>query len=327
MDLTTRYLGLTLSHPFIPGASPLADDLDGVRRLEDAGAAAIVLRSLFEEQIERDEVGAFVHSDRHGASLAEAMTCFPSPERLVFGPEDYVAYLRRVKEAVGIPVIASLNGSTPGRWLAHAPLMEQAGADAIELNLYHLALDPDVSGAEVERAAMEVVREVKRTVKIPLAVKLSPFFSSFAHCARQLDDAGADGLVVFNRFCQPDIDVDERALIRNLRLSNPAELPLRLRWLGALFGRVHASLAVTGGVHTALDAIKCVMAGANAVQVVSALLAKGVGYLHILREDMARWMADQECASLEEIRGSVSLARCPDPQVYERGNYMLIVQG
>jgi dihydroorotate dehydrogenase (fumarate) len=327
MDLTTRYLGLTLPHPFLPGASPLADELDTVRRLEDAGAAAIVLRSLFEEQIAREQVSAFIHMERHGESFAEALTYFPSPESFVFGPDEYLYHLRRVKETVDVPVIASLNGTSPGRWLDYPPLMQQMGADALELNLYHLALDGQVSGAEVEALALEVVREVKRSVHIPVSVKLSPFYSSLAHFAVQLEEAGAAGLVLFNRFYQPDIDPEELQAERSLRLSTPAELPLRLRWLGVLFGRLRSSLAVSGGVHTALDGIKSIMAGADAVQVVSALLQRGPSYLRVLREETEAWMERHEWASLASMRGNMSLTRCPDPAVYERANYMLMLQG
>jgi dihydroorotate dehydrogenase (fumarate) len=327
MDLTTEYLGLTLPHPFMAGASPLADRLDDVRRLEEAGAAAIVLRSLFEEQISREQVAAFVHMDRHGESFAEAISFFPSPDKFVFGPEEYLDHLRRVKDAVSVPVIASLNGTVPGRWLDYPPLMQQMGADALELNLYHLALDPEVSGPEVERLALEVVREVRRSVSIPVAVKLSPFYSSLAHFATQLDRVGVDGLVLFNRFYQPDIDPQDLQVARSLQLSTSAELPLRLRWLGVLSGRVRASLAVTGGIHTAVDAIKAIMAGAHGVQVVSALLQRGPSYLRSLREEAEAWMAKHEWNSLEGMRGNMNLARCPDPAVYERANYMLMLQG
>lgn len=327
MDLTTEYLGLKLLHPFIPGASPLADDLGTVRRLEDAGAAAITLRSLFEEQIAREQLAAFIHMDRHGESFAEASAFFPSPDKFVFGPEEYLYHLQRVKEAVRVPVIASLNGTVPGRWLDYPPLMEQMGADALELNLYHLALDGAVSGADVERLALEVVREVKKSVRIPVAVKLSPFYSSLAYFAGELDRAGADGLVLFNRFYQPDIDPEVLQVAHRLELSTSAELPLRLRWLGVLSGRVGCALAVSGGVHTALDAIKSVMAGAHAVQVVSVLLQRGPSYLHVLRQETEAWMERHEWTSLRSMRGNMNLERCPDPAVYERANYMLILQG
>jgi dihydroorotate dehydrogenase (fumarate) len=327
MNLSTRYLGLDLPHPLIAGASPLADDLDTVRRLEDAGAAAIVLRSLFEEQIARERVAAFLHSERHGESFAEAISYFPTPQTFVFGPEEYLEHLGRVKAAVKIPVIASLNGTTAGGWLDYPPLIERMGADALELNLYRLAFDPSLTGEEVEREALEVVREVRRTVRLPLAVKLSPFYSSLAHFAGQLDQAGADGLVLFNRFYQPDIDPEALELSRSLSLSDPRELPLRLRWLGALAGTVKASLAVTGGVHTARDAIKAVMAGAHAVQLVSVLLRNGPEYLKVLTQGMVDWMREFAWESLEEMRGNMSLGRCPDPGVYERANYMIMLQG
>ena len=327
MNLSTRYLGFDLPHPLIAGASPLADHLDTVRRLEDSGAAAIVLRSLFEEQIAREQVAAFLHSERHGESFAEAISYFPTPQTFVFGPEEYLEHLGRVKAAVQIPVIASLNGTTPGGWLDYPPLIERMGADALELNLYRLAFDPALTGLEVERETVEVVREVRKAVRIPLAVKLSPFYSSFANLAAQIDDAGADALVLFNRFYQPDISPEELELNRTLTLSDARELPLRLRWLGALSGQVRASLAVSGGVHDARDAIKAVMAGAHAVQVVSALIRNGPEYLKVLSQGMVDWMREFEWESLEAMRGNMSLGRCPDPAVYERANYMIMLQG
>ncbi|HEY6553865.1 MAG TPA: dihydroorotate dehydrogenase-like protein [Vicinamibacteria bacterium] len=327
MNLSTRYLGFDLPHPLIAGASPLADHLDTVRRLEDSGAAAIVLRSLFEEQIAREQVSAFLHSERHGESFAEAISYFPTPQTFVFGPEEYLEHLGRVKAAVQIPVIASLNGTTPGGWLDYPPLIERMGADALELNLYRLAFDPALTGQEVERETVEVVREVRKAVSIPLAVKLSPFYSSFANLAAQIDAAGADALVLFNRFYQPDISPEELELNRTLSLSDARELPLRLRWLGALSGQVRASLAVSGGVHNARDAIKAVMAGAHAVQVVSALIRNGPEYLKVLSQGMVDWMREFEWESLEAMRGNMSLGRCPDPAVYERANYMIMLQG
>jgi dihydroorotate dehydrogenase (fumarate) len=325
MDLSTTYLGLKLAHPFVPGASPLADEMAVARRLEDAGAPALVMRSLFEEQIAREQVDAFLHAHRHGESFAEALTYFPSPERLAFGPEEYLDQVRRLKDSLSIPVIASVNGTRPGGWLDYPRLIEQEGADALELNLYRLALDPEMSGEDVEREAVEVVREVKRKVTIPVAVKLSPFFSSFAHFSQRLDEAGADALVLFNRFYQPDIDVENLQIRETLHLSSSGELPLRLRWVAALSGRVRADLAVTGGVHTAIDAVKCVMAGAHAVQVVSALLRQGPDLLRVLRADLERWMVEHEWKSLAQMRGNMNLQRCPDPAAYERANYMLML--
>jgi len=327
MDLSTRYLGLDLPNPFVVGASPLADDLDDAKRLEDAGAAAIVMRSLFEEQIVREQLSAFLHTEMHGESFAEALSYFPNPSRFVFGPEEYLEHLRRLKETVRIPVIASLNGSSPGGWLDYPPLMEKMGADALELNLYPLALDLEVSGAALEEASMETVREVLRSVRIPVAVKLSPFYTSFANFASRLDDQGVAGLVLFNRFYQPDIDVENLQARESLQLSSAAELPLRLRWVAALAGKVTASLAVTGGVHNALDVVKSVMAGADAVQLVSALLRGGPSWLKGLRAEVEHWMAEREWTSLKEMRGNMSLLRCPDPAAYERANYMMILQG
>jgi dihydroorotate dehydrogenase (fumarate) len=327
MDLRTTYLGLELAHPLLPGASPLADDLDTVRRLEDAGAPAIVLRSLFAEQIAREQVGAYLHQERHGESFAEALSYFPSPDRFVMGPEEYLDHVRRVKQAVRVPVIASLNGSRPGAWREYPSLIESVGADALELNIYHLPTDPETTGEEVEELALQAVREVKRAVRIPVAVKLSPFFSAFANFAARLDVAGADGLVIFNRFYQPDIDPEELRVVPALQLSRPAELALRLRWLAVLSGRVRASLAVTGGVHEGSDAIKAVMAGAHAVQMVSALLLHGPAHLAKVRREMADWLEEHEYDSLAQAQGSMNLMACPDPEAYERANYMLILQG
>jgi dihydroorotate dehydrogenase (fumarate) len=327
MNLATTYLGLPLAHPLVPGASPLADDLDVVRRLEDVGAPAIILRSLFEEQITREQVAAMAHVDSHDESFAEATSYLPARDTLALGPDDYLEHLRRVKAAVGVPVIASLNGTTPGGWLEHARLMAEAGADALELNVYEVATDPGVSGAEIERQTVEMVREVKRRLRIPVAVKLSPFYTAFAQVARQLDAAGADGLVLFNRFYQPDLDVHELAVSRLLRLSDSSELLLRLHWMAILSGRVRASLAVTGGVHTALDVVKATMAGAHAVQMVSALLLHGPAHLRTVRADLEAWLEANEWESLAAMRGNLSLQRVPDPHAYERANYMLMLQG
>jgi dihydroorotate dehydrogenase (fumarate) len=326
MDLSTTYLGLRLKHPFMPGASPLVDDLDTVRRLEDAGASAIVMHSLFEEQIVREQVASFLHTERHGESFAEALCFFPSPEKFALGPEEYLKHLSRVKEAVGIPVIGSLNGTTLGGWLDYAAAMEQVGASALELNVYALPTNPDESGQEIEDRTIGMLRAVKRRIRIPVALKLSPFYSAPVHFARRLDQAAADGLVLFNRFYQPDIDVDDQETVSRLALSTSAELPLRLRWLAILSGRIKASLAVTGGVHQAVDAVKAVMAGAHAVQMVSSLLRNGPDHLARVCEDFATWMDEHEFESVDQMRGSLNLMSCPDPAVYERANYMLLLQ-
>jgi dihydroorotate dehydrogenase (fumarate) len=326
MNLTTEYLGLTLPNPIVVGASPLSDDLDTVKRLEDAGAAAIVLRSLFEEQIVREQMAELVHIEGHAESSAEAGSFFPSPHAFALGPHAYLEHLRKVKRAVRIPVIASLNGSSQGGWIEYARLMAEAGADALELNLYRISSDPDLDGATIERASVDTVKAVRESVTIPVAVKLSPFYTAFAHVARALDRAYADGLVLFNRFYQPDIDVEQLTATRSLQLSDSSELRLRLHWIAMLAGRVRASLAVTGGVHTALDVVKATMAGAHATQMVSALLMKGPGHLRSVLHDLEGWLIEHEWDSLGAMRGNMSFSKVPDPDAYERANYMLMLQ-
>ena len=326
MDLSTTYLGFQLPNPVIPGASPLPDDLDMVRRLEDAGAPAIVLRSLFEEQITQEEMAEHFQLDGSAESFAEAASFFPPPDAFILSSEQYLEHLHRVRNAVGIPVIASLNGVTPGGWLRYAELMEQAGAAALELNLYRIATDTRVPATEIERQMLDTVREVKRVVRVPVAVKLSPFFSALAHMAAKLDDAGADGLVLFNRFYQPDIDVEGLVANRTLHLSNSSELLLRLHWMAILSGRVRASLAVTGGVHSAVDVLKATMAGAHVTQMVSALLLYGPTHLATVLGDVRAWMEEHEWSSLSEMRGNMSLRKVPDPDAYERANYMRMLQ-
>jgi dihydroorotate dehydrogenase (fumarate) len=322
MNLGTTYLGLRLKHPLIVGSGPLTDDLGSVRALEDAGAAALVLRPLYEEEIAGEQMSAFFSAESHGDSFAEATSYAPDPE-LAPGPDEYLEHLRRVTEAVDVPVLASLSGTTSGGWTSYALLMEQAGADAIELELYHPASDPETSGAEVERRMRDVVAEVKRTVRIPVAAKLSPLFTAFGHFARQLDAAGADGLTFFTRFHRADIDVLELEVVRTFALSDSSELPLRLRAVAAVSGRVKASLAVAGGVHTALDVIKATMAGAHAVHMVSALVAQGPRHLGVVRRDVEAWMNENEWPSLEEMRGNMGFDRVPDPAAYERAHFRL----
>ena len=326
MNLSTKYLGFDLPHPFMTGASPLVDDLDLVRRLEDAGAAAIVMHSLFEEQLVSEQLATNDYMSAPADSFAEALSYMPSPEDFRLGPEEYLRQLSDVKAAVDVPVIASLNGTTLGGWLDYARLMAEAGADALELNVYQIATDPNEPGDALEKRTLEMLRAVKKEVKIPVAVKLSPFHTSMAHFARQLDEAGADGMVIFNRFYQADIDVEELEAARTLRLSDPSELLLRLTWLAILSGRVNASLAVTGGVHGALDAVKAIMTGAHAVQLVSALLLHGPEHLRTIREALEVWMEEHEYDSVEQMRGSMNLVHCPDPKAFERANYMHILQ-
>jgi dihydroorotate dehydrogenase (fumarate) len=325
MDLSTKYLGLDLASPLMPGASPLVDDLGMVRRLEDAGASAIVMHSLFEEQIRSEEREARL-LESHDESHAEAVSYLPDPGMFPLGPDEYLEQVQRIRRAVAVPVIASLNGTTPSSWIEYARLIEQAGAHALELNVYELATDPLEEGEEVERRALETAEAVKGSVSIPVAVKLSPFFSSFANLAARLDKAGADGLVIFNRFYQPDIDMEALDVLPTVRLSDSGELLLRLRWLAILSGRVRASLAVTGGVHTAEDAVKAVMAGAHAVQMVSALLKRGPEHLRRVRDEMAQWMEEHAYESLAQMRGSMSLVRSGNPAALERANYMRVLQ-
>ena len=318
MNLTTTYLGIKLPHPLIVGAAgALTDDLDSVRQLEDAGAAALVLRSLYEEEITDEQMSGFLQSDGHDESSPEAGTYFPDP-LLAPGPDEYLEHLRRVKRAVSIPVIASLNAVTPGGWTSYARQLEEAGADALELNLYHSASDAAFSAGEVENQMIEIVRNVKREIDIPVAAKLSSRFTAFANFAVQIDRAGVDGLVLFSRLHTVDIDVLEFEVLRSLELSDSSELQLGLRGVAALAGRVKASLAITGGVHTPLDVVKATMTGAHVCQLVSALLAKGAGHLRTLRAGLEMWMRENEWESLAEMRGNMSFQKIPDPSAYER---------
>ena len=326
VDLSTRYLGLDLPHPFMPGASPMVDDLDLVRRLEDAGAAAIVMHSLFEEQIELEQGRTLYDIDSNVNAFSEASSFFPRPAEFRLGPQAYLEQIRRTKEAVKVPVIASLNGITASGWLEYAKLIEQAGADALELNVYYVATNPAEDGAAVERRSIDIVRSVNRRIRIPIAVRLAPFFSSLANFAASLEAAGADGLVLFNRFYQPDIDIEALEVRNELRLSDSAELLLRLRWLAILSAQRKLDLSVSGGIHTPSDAVKAVMAGARSVQVVSALLKNGPQHLAMLRAGLARLVGERGYASLAQMHGCMNLSRCPDPAAFERGNYMRILQ-
>jgi dihydroorotate dehydrogenase (fumarate) len=325
MDLSTTYLGIRLAHPLIVGAGPLGDDLDMVKALEDAGATLLVLRSLYEEEITGEQMDAFFNAESHNGSFVEAETFAPDPA-FALGPEEYLEHLRMIKNAVRIPVMASLNGVTPGGWISYARLLEQAGADGLELHIYHAASDMTSSAADVERQTIEIVREVKRSIRIPVAVKLAPLLTAFAHFAKQLDAAGANALVLFTRFHRIDIDVNELDVIRTLPLSDSSELPLRLRGAAALAGRIKASIAITGGIHTGLDVIKATMAGAHATQMVSALLRNGPGHLHTVRREIESWMQEHEWSSLGEMRGNMSLERIPDPAAYERANFRMALR-
>jgi dihydroorotate dehydrogenase (fumarate) len=326
MDLSTTYLGLRLKNPVMPGASPLGDKLDKVRRLEDAGAAAIVMHSLFEEQIVNEQMAEFAHTEHHAESFSEAVSYFPRQEDYALGPDRYLNQISRIKQSVDIPVIGSLNGVTKGGWIDYAHLIEQAGADALELNVYYIATDPDEPGTAVENRTLDILTAIKETVRIPIAVKLSPFFSSPGHFAKQLDSLGAAGVILFNRFYQPDIDIEELEATHRLELSNSTELRLRLRWAAILHGHLNGSIAVSGGVHSVEDIIKAVMCGADVVQVVSCLLKYGPAHIQSLIEGLGRWLEDHEYESIDQMRGSMSLRHCPDPSVFERANYLKVLQ-
>jgi dihydroorotate dehydrogenase (fumarate) len=326
MNTTTSYLGFRLPHPFIAGASPLGYHLDSIRRLEDAGCAAIVLPSLFEEQITLAAKGRIRHRDPLDQEFAAALASFPAADDYPMGPQEYGKHVSQAKAAVKIPVIGSLNGTSAESWLTFSRIIEQAGADALELNLYEVVTDLDVPGVAVEHQIVDIVKELKRTLKIPIAVKLSPFFAAFGNVAHQLDLAGADGLVIFNRFYQPDIDIRTMRPSPQVELSTSAELLLRLRWLAILHGRVRPSLAVTGGVATPNDGIKAVLAGADAVQMVSALLRHGPVYASAMRLGLEYWMEWHKMTSLDEVRGRVSLENTKDPAAFERANYIRALQ-
>jgi dihydroorotate dehydrogenase (fumarate) len=325
MNLTTTYMGMELANPLMVGASPLADDLDTARRLEDAGASAIVMRSLFEEQIEGEYHVSVDHFDMFADSFPEALSFFPAASDFALSPDAYLDHIRRLKEALHVPVIASLNGLHIAGWLRYAELIEQAGADALELNVYHVATEARETPEALEHQIREIARSVREAVQLPLAVKLSPFFTSLPNMAMELRTTGIDGLVLFNRFYQPDIDLDDISVVPRLHLSDSSELLLRLRWLAILSGRCTASLAASGGVHKATDAIKAVMAGAHAVQIVSALLKHGPEHLKVILDDMKIWLEEHEYESIRQMQGCLSLAQCPDPAAFERANYMRVL--
>jgi dihydroorotate dehydrogenase (fumarate) len=325
IDLSTTYLGLTLKNPLVASASPLTEDLGNVRRMEDAGAAAIVMHSLFEEQInlESQELDRYLS---HGTeSFAESLTYFPDLTDYNLGPDKYLEHLRRVKAAVGIPVIGSLNGVSTGGWIRYAKMMQEAGADALELNVYYIPTDPELTSAQVEQMYLDLVRDVKATLKIPVAVKLGHSFTALANLARRLDQAGANALVLFNRFYQPDLDLEKLEAVPTLTLSSSYELLLRLHWVAILYGHIRADLAVTGGVHTAPDVLKAMMAGARVAMMTSALLKNGIGHLQAVRAGLVSWMEEHEYASIRQMQGSMSYRSVANPAAFERANYMKVL--
>jgi len=326
VDLRTRYLGLDLAHPIVASASPLSKSLDGIRRLEDAGAAAIVLFSLFEEQIHQENE-AFDHLSEFGSeSFAESLSYFPAVGQDPVGPDSYLELIRRAREAVAVPLIGSLNGMTDQGWTSFARLIAEAGAHAIELNVFSLPTDPAISARDVEQRTVDVVTAVRRTVSIPVAVKLSPFFSAPGELAMRLVGAGADGLALFNRFYQPDFDLERLEVEPSLELSKPSEIRLPLLWIAVLHGRIRASLAATTGVDSATEVVKYLLAGADAVMTTSALLRHGVGHLRTLIAGLSEWLERHECDSVAQIRGSMSLRKVANPEAFERANYIRILQ-
>jgi dihydroorotate dehydrogenase (fumarate) len=326
VDLRTTYLGLQLRTPLVASASPLSQEIDGIRRLEDAGASAVVLYSLFEEQLQQERFELEHHLAEGTNSFAEAASFFPQPDEFRLGPEGYLNHIRKAKDATTIPIIASLNGATLGGWAKYAQQIEQAGADAIECNIYFIPTNPDIAGSDIEETYIDILREVKISVHIPVAVKLSPFFSNMANMAKRLDEAGANGLVLFNRFYQPDINLDELEIQPNVLLSTPQALRLPLTWIGILYGRIRANLAATSGVHGPEDVVKLLMVGADVTMVCSTLLRNGIGHLQYIEEGLLEWMEKHEYESVQQMKGSMSQIHCPDPSAFERAQYMKAVK-
>jgi dihydroorotate dehydrogenase (fumarate) len=322
LDLTTSYLGLRLKNPLVASASPLSKKLETVRRIEDAGASALVMYSLFEEQITHDSYELDHYLERGTHSYAEALSYFPDVGNYNLGPEPYLEHLHKIKQEVSIPVIGSLNGISSGGWVDYAHKIEQAGADALELNIYYLPTDPDLTGAELEEDYLQLVKDVRAKITLPIAVKLSPYFTALPNLVKRIVDAGADGLVLFNRFYQPDFDLEELEVIPNLILSTSHELRLPLRWIAILYGRIRADFALTSGVHTAQDVLKAMMAGANVAMMTSTLLENGVGRIMHILTDLQEWMEEHEYESIEQMRGSMSQQAVTEPAAFERANYI-----
>ena len=322
MDLTTNYLGLKLRTPLVPSASPLSEEIDNIKKMEDSGASAVVLYSLFEEQLLQDRAELARNLEQGTESFAEALSYFPKSDDYRLGPEDYLKHITKAKKAVRIPIIASLNGSSAGGWTHYAKLMQQAGADALELNIYQIPTDAAVSAEKIEKSYLDILKAVKSEVTIPVAVKLSPFFTNFAHMAKRLDEAGANALVLFNRFYQPDIDLDTLEVKPNILLSTPMAMRLPLRWIAILHGRLHANLAATSGIHRATDALKVLMAGADVTMLCSVLIRHGIGQIKVIEREMTTWMEEHEYESVSQLKGSLSQKKCPAPSEFERAQYL-----
>jgi len=325
IDLKTRYLGLELKNPFVPSSSPLSKNIDKAKRLEDHGAGALVMYSLFEEEIEAEEAVAHDLGHHQDIGHGEASSYLPMYDDYPGHRDEYLEQLRRLKASLSIPVIASLNGTSPGGWVRHARSLEEAGADALELNVYHVAADIEETGDAVEARVIETLQALRQQVSLPIGIKLSPNFSAVANLVRRIDEAGADGVALFNRFYQPDIDLDGLKIAQTLNLSNSSESLLAMRWIAILHGRVNLSLAATGGVHTAEDVLKLLLCGADVTYLCSALLAAGPGRLDEIRDGVVNWLEENEYESVEQLKGSMSQIHCPDPAAFERGNYIQIL--
>ena len=322
MNLTTNYLGLKLRTPLVPSASPLSENIDDIKKMEDAGASAVVLYSLFEEQLRQDRAELHQSMEQGTESFAEALTYFPEPESFNLGPEEYLKHIAQAKKSARIPIIASLNGSSTGGWTSYAKQIQQAGADALELNIYSIPTDMKLSGADVEQTYLDILKAVKSEVTIPVAVKTSPFFTNFACMAEKLDAAGANGLVLFNRFYQPDIDLETLEVKPNILLSTPMAMRVPLRWIAILHGRLRASLAATSGIHRATDALKMLMAGADVTMLCSTLIRHGVGQIGVIERELIAWLEEHEYESIQQLKGSLSQKKCPAPTAFERAQYM-----
>lgn len=327
VDLTTKYLGQRLRSPLVVSASPLSRDVESICHMEEAGASAVVLYSLFEEQLRQEELDLDYHLANGTDSFPESLTYFPKPSEFYSGPEEYLDHIRKAKAATRIPIIASLNGSTLGGWTKFAAEIERAGADAIECNIYSIPTDADKTAQDIENTYLEILRAVKSTVTIPVAMKLAPFFSNLANVAHRLDEAGADALVLFNRFYQPDIDLEALEIRPNVLLSTPQALRLPLTWIGILYGRIKADLAATSGVHDAEDVIKLLMVGAHVTMLSSALMRHGINHLRHVERELRDWLEEHEYQSVAQMQGSLSQLKCPNPEAFERAQYMRAVKG
>ena len=326
MDLSTTYLGLTLRTPLVPSASPLSEEIDNIKRMEDAGASAVVLYSLFEEQMVQERFELYDRLTQGTESFAEALTYFPQPPQFHLGPEEYLNHIRKAKAAVAIPVIASLNGTSVGGWTSYAKQMQQAGADALELNVYYVPTDMELSVDEIEQRYVDILTAVKSVATIPVALKLGPFFSNMARMARRLDQAGADALVLFNRFYQPDIDLEALEIRPHVLLSTPQALRLPLTWIGILYGRIRANMAATSGIHQATDVLKMLMVGADVAMLCSVLLQRGIEHIRLIERGMRKWMVEHEYKSVQQMKGSMSKQNCADPAAFGRALYISTLQ-